>query len=102
MDPVRTLAANLKALMEHHKIESQGALGKLAGVSQSTVGRMLAGDHASQIDRVQKVAAAFELSAWQLLVPGLEPTNLPTYLTERERDLFQKWKSAAADLARLP
>jgi hypothetical protein len=96
MDPIHVLAENIINLMEFHGILSNAALAKAAKIDASTVGRMINKKHASQIDRVQAVARVFELDAWQLLIPNLDPSNPPVaQLTAVERDLYDRLRTAA-------
>lgn len=77
----RILAANLGALMAAHpELRTQAAVAaatRKAGlkIDQKTVSRILKADHAVQIDTLQAIAAAFGIEPYQLLVPGLNPTN---------------------------
>ena len=71
-----TLAANLDMLMHLRKPRwKQIELAKKAGVSQRTVGNMLAGSNKGRsgatLDRIDAVANVFGLQSWHLLMPGL-------------------------------
>jgi transcriptional regulator with XRE-family HTH domain len=62
------LAQNLRDWMDAHiELNTQDKVAARAGVSQATVGRMLAGSVAASIDRVESVAAAFGRTAAELL-----------------------------------
>lgn len=61
------LAAKLKALMGEKW--TQKDLAKAAGVSQSTVSRMLDQKTSTKIDHVAAVSRVFKLQPWQLLAP---------------------------------
>jgi hypothetical protein len=96
MDPIQILADNILNLMAFHGIQSNAALAKAAKIDPSTVGRMINKKHASQIDRVQAVARVFDLDAWQLMIPNLDPSNPPVVqLTAVERDLYERLRKAA-------
>lgn len=69
-----TLARNLAMLMEVREV-NQTQLEKLSGVAQKTISNMLdpnrPGVSSHNVDKVEKVAAVFGLTAWQLLLPNL-------------------------------
>lgn len=72
------LAANVKALLEKHYATSTNrplALAKDAGVSLSTVQRVLAEDVGASLDVVEAIATVFHLSSYQLLIPALDVGN---------------------------
>ena len=102
--PRAVLAINLKALM---KIKggpnSQSALGKKSGVAQATIGRILNEESAASIETVDDLARAYGLEGWQLLVPGMDPTNAPVLMaaTPAEKALYDRLKAAVADIAKL-
>ncbi len=53
---------------------------------------------------LDKIAAKFDLAAWQLLVPGFDPTNPPALqpVTQRQRILYDKIITAAKEMAAEP
>ncbi len=53
------------------------ALAKDAGVSLSTVQRILDGKTGATLDNIEAIAGAFRLSAYQLLVPNIDPADPP-------------------------
>lgn len=74
---------NLESLIACHKtLNSQAAIGKAAKVDQKTVGRILNKTNEPSLEVVGKIAKAFGLAAWQMLVPDLEPTNPPMLASE--------------------
>lgn len=80
------LAANLKALRDADpELKSQAAIGRAAKIDQRTVGRILNMENEPTFGQLTKLAKAFKLQAWQLLVPGLEPTNPPMLASESVR-----------------
>lgn len=101
--PRGVLAQNLKALMTAHPdLASQSALHKKSRVAQATIGRILSqGGENARIETVEKLARAFGLEGWQLLVPGMEPTNPPVLqpVTKAERQLYEKLRMVAQDIA---
>lgn len=51
------------------------------------------------IDVLAKIAMAFELQPWHLLLPELDPSNAPvSFLTAEERRLHERLKRAHAIL----
>lgn len=92
------VSENLKNLMESdekNKI-SQAELKRRSGVDQRYIGRILAREYSVSVDILDKLARAFDLQAWQLLVPGLDPTNPPiNHITESEKRLYERLKEAA-------
>lgn len=79
------LAANLAALRDADAVlTSQGKIGDRAGINQRTVGRIINMEHEPTVGQLTKLARAFRLQPWQLLVPGLQPTNPPMLASESE------------------
>lgn len=77
------LSANLKALMAASSdLNSQSALGRKCKIDQRTVGRIVLMQHSPTLRQLDKLAKAFQLSPWQLLVPDLQPTNPPVLVAE--------------------
>lgn len=99
------LGANVKNLMEHHYRESANkpkALAVDAHVSLSTVQRILVGETGATIDNIESLATAFSLSAYQLLLPRLDPAN-PGVIkgaTKDEEVLYRNWKREKLPLFR--
>lgn len=53
-----------------------------------------------KLDTLEKIARAFGLQPWQLLVPNLDASNPPVvWLTENERLLYKRLKLAAQEVA---
>lgn len=72
------LATNVKSLLAAHYPTSTNrplALAKDAGVSLSTVQRVLAEDVGASLDVVEAIATVFHLSAYQLLLSALDVAN---------------------------
>lgn len=102
--PRNVLSHNLRALMAAHlELTSQSALHKRSRVAQATIGRILGprGENA-RIETVERLARAFGLEGWQLLVPGMEPSNPPVLqpVTKPERELYERLKLVAQDIAK--
>ena len=93
---------NLAALMRADgALSSQNGLASASKVPQSTIGRLLRGEQSPTLDMVERLARAFDLEPWQMLVPELEPSNPPItkQIDDVQRQLFAKFKQAAEDLA---
>jgi len=72
------LSANLKALKEAGAVSlSQKAIAKKAGVDQTTVSRTLTATNAPGVDKLDGLAKAFGVQAWQLLVADFDPAKPP-------------------------
>lgn len=109
--PVRqVLAHNLRALMaKNPDLGTQKKVEKKAGVSQSSVSQMLRPDNPTaqspKLTHVEKVAQAFGLATWQLLLDpktvGKEMANMlmrPAVADEDER--LTKWEKPTAGAER--
>jgi transcriptional regulator with XRE-family HTH domain len=57
-------------LMDETKL-SGAEVARLAGISSKSVNNMLHGRHGPNLDHVEAVAAVFQLTGWQLILPGL-------------------------------
>lgn len=90
------LWANIAALMQHHwKEENLTRLSKTAKIGQGTPPRIKALQPNTGIDSITKIAAVFDLQAWQLLMPGLDPSNPPVgSMTAQEQALYRRMKQA--------
>ncbi len=97
-----TLAANLAALMAAHAdLGSQSAVAKRAGMDQRTVGRILHRQHSPTLVQLEKLARAFSLAPWQLLMPRYDPADPPTLvLSNSERDAWTSIRIAAESIAK--
>ncbi len=106
MTPLEIVAANLKALIDHHR-KTGGRLTSVYAVEaatestgekvgKTTVDRMLRGEAGFSVTHLEPVAKAFKLQAWQLLVPNLVPT-LPPVLASGSR--AQRLSDEALEIA---
>lgn len=87
-----------------HGPSSQGELFRKSGVAQATIGRILSGEgENARIETVEKLARAYGLEGWQLMVAGMDPSNPPVLqpLSKEERSLYDRLRSAAEDLAKI-
>lgn len=102
--PKAVLRRNLKALMDKTKNygpHSQGELHRKSGVAQSTIGRILGAEgEDSGIETVGRIARAYGLEGWQLLVAGMDPANPPVLqpVSKEERALYDRLKELAKDI----
>jgi len=102
--PRAILKQNLKALMaSRNGPTTQSALHRKSRVAQATIGRILSdkGENA-RIETVERLAKAYQLQAWQLLVAGMDPSNPPVLqsASDEERALYARLKIAAEDIAK--
>ena len=91
------LADNVQRLMLLHYAQNSNrpkALSVDAGVSLSTVQRILARDVGASLDNIEAMATAFDVSVYQLLIPELDTANPQVVLgaSETERRLYRKWQ----------
>lgn len=96
------VAENVKRLKDYRK-KTQGQIAKDAGVSQSSVGRVLAGAVAADLDTLSGIAKALGVQAWQLLIPAMQPDNPPVLrsVDRQEEALYERMRAAAAELVAL-
>ena len=72
------LADILDRLMRGSKdYATQPAVARKAKVDQKTIWRILNKANEPSLDKLERIAAVFDLQPWQMLVPGLEPTSPP-------------------------
>jgi len=91
------LAENVAALMEVHfkdKANKPKALAKKAGVSLSTVQRIIAQGTGASLDNIEAVAIAFDMSVYQLLLPALEVKNPQVVqgAMKNEELMYRRWQ----------
>lgn len=74
----KVLWNNVKALMDHHYGEENlNRLAREAKFGPGTASRIKEQKTSAGLDTLDKVARAFNLETWQLLVPGLDPAAPP-------------------------
>ena len=97
--PLKIVSENLSALAaavgltRKNGEPSQSAISRKTNgrVDQRTVGRILSGEMCPTIDKLDELASAFGLRAWQLLVPNLDPENPPVgAISRREQEYHRK------------
>lgn len=110
----QTLIENIIRLAEYNALDdaswlragkpSQSKIAKLAGINQTTVGRILSGELVPTVDVLEKISCkAFGLCAWQLLIPMLEPGNPPVHcMTESEQKFYDRMRTLQRELSEPP
>src|SRR5688572_23412544 len=91
------LAQNISKLMQHHYRDTPNKplrLAKEAGVSLSTVQRLINKETGASLDNIEAIASAFQLSSYQLMLPALDPKNPQVVrgATKDEERLYRLWK----------
>ena len=99
--PKAVLRQNLKALLESNagpRSQSDFKRSKKK-IAQSTVGRILRGEN-SRIETLGRIAEAYSLEPWQLLVPGMDPKNPPVLQpsTKEEKELWARLRGLMEDI----
>lgn len=90
------LADNVKRLMDAHfrdKPNRPKSLAAAAGVSLSTVQRVIESKTGASLDNIEAIAGVFHLSAYQILVPNLDIEN-PAIIkgaTQEEQRLYRNY-----------
>lgn len=81
------IRGNLQALMERDGLSAM-VLGKKSKVAQKTVWKILNGKSAPNLDTVDKLAAAFGVTAWHLIMPNLPDELLSDRKIEQVVSLY--------------
>ena len=100
----KTVADNLTLLMKSSNAAgSDEKLARRSGVGRGTVQRARRGEVSLSIGNLERLADAFGLEPWQLLIPGLEPGNPPALraVNSEERMLWQRLRAAYEELLKL-
>jgi hypothetical protein len=89
---------NLTSLMTHHWHEINiNRLAREAKIGPASVQRIKDQETSVGLDIVDKVAQVWGLQAWQLLLPDLDPENVPfDMISESQKALFDRLKRARA------
>lgn len=102
--PRAVLRRNLKALMATKEgPRSQNALAEKSGVAQATIGRILSDEGVDAgIETVDKIARAYGLEGWQIMVAGMDPTNPPVLqpVSKEERAFYDRVKALYQDIGK--
>ena len=94
------VADNLQRLIGDQSVNSWA---KAHHLDQPTVRRILIGEMSPTEQTITKIAAAVGMSAWQLLVPQLDPRSPPVLRepSAAERALYEKIKADLEELQQL-
>ena len=99
MSTAEILSDNIASLMADRQITSDAQLGKLATIDQKSIWRIRNRDQSPTVDTLEKLASAFGLQAWQMLIPNLDPKNPPVFvITDTERQLYKRLNAVAREL----
>lgn len=80
-------------MTHHYGKENLTRLSRESKCGPGSMSRIKACDTSIGIGVLEKVAAVFDLQAWQLLVPHLDPANPPVIvLNDVERKLYERLK----------
>jgi len=104
-DSRAVLWANLQAIMlKEFGRENLSRLSNKTGVPLASLSRIKGQTTSVGLAIIDKLAAALNLSGWQLLVPGFDPKSPPTLraITEHERAMYERLMTAARELASEP
>lgn len=99
------LAENIERLMAYHKISSDAALAGLCKpkVDQKTIWRIRNQQQSPTVEKLEAIATALGLRTWQILIPGIDPSNPPAItMTATEADLYKRLSDLARDLPKTP
>lgn len=92
---------NVSALMrDRWDVENLTRLAREAEIGPATSARLKGQETSVGLEVIDKIARVFHVHAWQLLVPGLDPKNLPTLLpmSDAERQFYERMLAAMRDL----
>lgn len=94
--PRDILARNVRKMIDKQGLSVRAwAMGK--GLDVRLIDRLVKGEHAVTLDTVDKIAAACDVPAWQLLLPDFEPgAQIDAPLTDGEKDMLRRLKSLLA------
>lgn len=103
LDPSRrVLGANITRLMQaRQNLNSNPKLSKRAGIGIATISRIINGETAATLDTLTRLAEAFGVQSWQLLVPNLDPKS-PQILrssSPQEAELYERLRKVIAEEA---
>lgn len=102
IDSNATLWQNVQALMnqKYGRTNIKG-FAKFCEIGIGTVQRIEAQETSIGLAILDKIAQKFDVAAWQLLVPGFDPSNPPALkpVSRKERILYEKIMSAAKEIA---
>lgn len=95
----KIIAGNLAALMDSREdLNTIAKVAAAARVGVATVHRVRRAEGACATDTLEAIARAFDLDAWQLLIPSIDPRNPPALraMNASEAELYQRLKALIA------
>jgi transcriptional regulator with XRE-family HTH domain len=86
-------------MRKHWNEENLNRLARTAGIGPATAARLKEQRTSVGLEVLDKIADAFNVATWQLLVPGMDAESLPTLLpmSEKEREFYNRMINAAKD-----
>jgi transcriptional regulator with XRE-family HTH domain len=106
--PKTIVARNLYALLQHERM-SVNAWAKKYGLVQTTINRILRETQSPTMRNLETITEAlnargWDLSPWQLMVPGFLPDNPPVLLdaSAAETKLYGRIKESLREIAQEP
>lgn len=105
IDSNATLWQNVQALMvRKYGKTSIKPFAAFCKVGVGTIQRIEAQQTSVGLTILDKIAQKFDLAPWQLLVPGLDPSNPPTLqpVSRKEREMYDKIMKVAKEIAAEP
>lgn len=87
----RILALNIQRMMDAANAKSvrQWAMGN--GLDTRQIDRILKGQHAVTLDTLDLIAEKTGCQPWQLLVPNMDPGDLPMLVMRKdEREIYER------------
>jgi hypothetical protein len=85
------LAENLRRFREADGDPSVRAWALRKGLDVKLIERLTKNSHSVTLDKLEEVAAACGLQAWQMLIPGIDPENPPQgNITAKDRALLAR------------
>lgn len=83
----KTLAKNVALLIVHRYGEmNQGAFIRDSKIANGNVTRLLGGETSVGLDLLDRLAKFFNIQPWALLVPNLNPSDLPNPVSKSEAE----------------
>lgn len=101
IDTNATLWLNVQALMlKHWGEENLNRLARECKIGPGTAARIKDQKTSVGLETLEKIADNFNLAVWQLLVPGIDPSNPPALqpVNAAERKLYEKIMTAAKEI----
>jgi len=93
----KVFAENVNRLIDYYN-ETPAAAARRCKVSQQQMDRFTKSRQSPTLDSVHKVARGYDIEPYQLLVPDLEPRNLPAIINRRLLARIQSITAQAREL----